>query len=200
MKKFIWLAIMLLIMVSVVYAEDFVVTDAEYIVIQGQVSDSLGWAYGPPDSVRITVTDSAGTELSDAWYNSLDAQATLNGDMLVFFDQWGDINGSASIGVFSLTATFAETDGSSNKLYRQLVFSVRGVDYGVNDAHNSMKYLSYYWGVGADPGNYISLRPFGSYNKDTLYFRDSGDNTLFRIVYVRTVPGGPVDSILFLEP
>jgi len=95
----------------------FVVTNEQYIVISGNVSDTLGRTRLTPDSVRIVVTDSAGTELNDAWYNSGDAQATVNGDVLTFFDQFNDINGGAEIGVFSLMATFASDNQGSVDLY-----------------------------------------------------------------------------------
>jgi hypothetical protein len=111
----IYLALLVLFMaVSIVWAGGtFTVTETEYIVISGNTSDTLGREMITPDSIRIVVSDSAGTELHDAWYESVDAQCVLNGDVITFFDQWEDINGAASIGIFSIVATIA-SDGSGN--------------------------------------------------------------------------------------
>lgn len=91
----------------------FIVTESQYIVISGNTSDTLGRTMITPDSIRIVVTDSAGTELHDAWYASSDAQCALNGDVITFFDQWEDIDGSASTGIFSVMATIA-SDAQGN--------------------------------------------------------------------------------------
>ena len=58
------------------------------ITISGRTLDSSGF-YITPDSVRI-VLYLDGAELSDAWYNSTDAQAAALNDMLVFTDQVKD--------------------------------------------------------------------------------------------------------------
>jgi hypothetical protein len=91
----------------------FIVTESQYIVISGTTSDTLGRTMITPDSIRIVVTDSAGTELHDAWYENADAQCALNGDVIAFFDQWEDINGAASTGIFSIMATIA-SDAQGN--------------------------------------------------------------------------------------
>jgi len=54
-----------------------------------------------PDSVRVIVTLD-GTELTDAWYNSADAQCNSANDALVFVDQLQDIDGAGGDGVYSV--------------------------------------------------------------------------------------------------
>jgi hypothetical protein len=54
-----------------------------------------------PDSVRVIVTLD-GTELTDSWYNSVDAQCNSTNDALVFFDQLQDIDGAGGDGVYAI--------------------------------------------------------------------------------------------------
>ena len=136
--KYLLMVVVLLALAVPALAEDFVVTEAEYVVISGNVSDTLGRTRLTPDSIRIVVTDSAGTELFDAWFESADAQAALNGDVLTFFDQWEDINGAASVGVFSIMATIA-SDGQNNvDLYSNYNYTLRGVTIGVEATFNEV--------------------------------------------------------------
>lgn len=138
MMKYLWTILILLTMSATALAEDFVVSSDEYIVVSGNVSDTLGRTRLTPDSIRIVVTDSALTELHDAWYESADAQATLNGDVISFSDQWNDINGAASVGIFSLMVTIA-SDGQNNiDLFSNYNYTIRGVTVGVEQTFNEV--------------------------------------------------------------
>lgn len=125
--KYLWTFLVVLALSVPALAEDFVVTEAQYIVISGNTSDTLGRAMITPDSIRIVVTDSAGTELFDAWFESADAQCALNGDIITFFDQWEDINGAASVGVFSIVATIASDADNNIDVYHNQNYTLRGV-------------------------------------------------------------------------
>ncbi len=126
MKRLLYI-ICLMALSSFAFAEDFIVTEAQYVVISGNVSDTVGRTMITPDSIRIVVTDSAGTELFDDWFNSGDAQASLNGDMITFFDQWEDINGAASVGIFHITATIASDADNDIDVYSNQNYTLRGV-------------------------------------------------------------------------
>jgi hypothetical protein len=112
----------------------FVVTESQYIVISGNTSDTLGRTMITPDSMRIVVADSAGTELHDAWYDSTDAQCALNGDVITFFDQWEDINGSASTGIFSIMATIASDAQGNIDVFGNQNYVVICADTAMNNA------------------------------------------------------------------
>jgi hypothetical protein len=84
--------------------------------------------------MRIVVADSAGTELHDAWYDSTDAQCALNGDVITFFDQWEDINGSASTGIFSIMATIASDAQGNIDVFGNQNYVVICADTAMNNA------------------------------------------------------------------
>jgi len=121
-----------------VLAEDFIVTEAEYVVISGNPSDTLGRTRLTPDSIRIVVSDSAQTELFDAWFEDADDQATLNGDVITFSDQWEDINGAASVGVFSIMVTIASDAQNDIDLFSNYNYTLRGVTAGVEQTFNDL--------------------------------------------------------------
>lgn len=125
MKKLIFCLMMLLPIGAV--AENFIVTEAQFVVITGNTLDTLGRTMITPDSIRIVVTDSAGTELFDAWFEDADAQCTLNGDVITFFDQWEDINGAADFGTFSIMATIASDADNNIDVYSNQNYTLRGV-------------------------------------------------------------------------
>lgn len=115
----------------------FVVTESQYIVISGNTSDTLGRTMITPDSIRIVIADSAGTELHDAWYDSSDAQCALNGDVITFFDQWEDIDGSASSGIFSIMATIASDAQGDVDVFSNQNYVVICVDTAMNNAFSA---------------------------------------------------------------
>jgi len=115
----------------------FVVTESQYIVISGNTSDTLGRTMITPDSIRIVIADSAGTELHDAWYDSSDAQCALNGDVITFFDQWEDIDGSASTGIFSIMATIASDAQGDVDVFSNQNYVVICVDTTMNNAFSA---------------------------------------------------------------
>jgi hypothetical protein len=127
-----------LLLCGPVLGEDFIVTEAEYVVISGNVSDTLGRTRLTPDSIRIVVTDSAGTELFDAWFEAADAQCVLNGDVITFFDQWEDINGAADIGVYSIMATISSDAQNNVDLFSNYNYTLRGVTVGVEQTFNEV--------------------------------------------------------------
>jgi phosphotransferase system HPr-like phosphotransfer protein len=116
-----------------------IVTQTQYVVVSGNCADTLGRTRLTPDSIRIVVTDSAGTELHDAWYEDADAQAVLNGDVLTFTDQWQDINGAATTGVFSLMVTIASDAQGNVDVYDNYAYTVISPDYSVEDVHDYAK-------------------------------------------------------------
>ena len=122
-----------------ILAEDFIVTEAEYVPISGNVSDTLGRTRLTPDSIRITVMDSNLTELFDAWFEPADAQCALNGDIIGFSDQWEDINGAASIGLFHITATIASDGQGDVDVFSQDKYTLRGVTLGVNQTFDTVQ-------------------------------------------------------------
>ena len=136
--KYLRTIMVLLILCVPALAEDYIVTEAEYIVISGNVSDTLGRTRLTPDSMRIVVNDSAGTELFDDWFNDGDATATLNGDILTFFDQWEDINGAASVGIFHIMVTIASDGQGDVDLFSNYNYTLRGVTVGVNQTFNEV--------------------------------------------------------------
>lgn len=138
--KNLWLIMALLMLGVPAFAQNFIVTEAEYVVISGNLSDTLGRTRLTPDSIRIVVTDSAQTELFDAWFNDADVQCTLNGDIIAFSDQWEDINGGADIGVFSITAIIAGTQNSI-EVFSEYNYTLRGVTVGVNQTFNVVAYI-----------------------------------------------------------
>jgi len=115
----------------------FVVTESQYIVISGNTSDTLGRTMITPDSIRIVVADSAGVELHDAWYDSSDVQCALNGDVITFFDQWEDIDGSASTGIFSIMATIASDAQGDVDVFSNQNYVVICVDSSMNNAFSA---------------------------------------------------------------
>ena len=126
MKKILFMLMFMLLPIGAV-AEDFIVTEAQYVVISGNTLDTLGRTMIEPDSIRIVVTDSSGTELFDAWFEPADAQCALNGDVITFFDQWEDINGAASVGTFSIMATIASDADNNIDVYSNQNYTLRGV-------------------------------------------------------------------------
>jgi hypothetical protein len=122
-------AVLLCLMSSTSWAADFEVTQNEFITICSQPSDTLGRTMLVADSIRITVYDSAMTELHDAWYEDVDAAAVLNTDVLCFSDNWGDINGANNAtGHFFIHATVA-SDGQGNvDVFSNLSFTVLCID------------------------------------------------------------------------
>lgn len=139
--KYFWTILILLAISVPVMAEDFEVTEAQYVVITGNVSDTLGRTRITPDSMRIVVTDSAGTELFDAWFESADDQCKLNGNVIVFIDQWEDINGAASIGIFNIMVTIA-SDGSGNiDLFSNQNYTLKGLTTPTETAFNKSAYF-----------------------------------------------------------
>jgi len=132
---------LLALCVPVLAGGTFTVTEAQYIVISGNTSDTLGREMITPDSIRIVVSDSAGTELFDAWFESADDQCALNGDIITFFDQWEDINGAASTGVFSIVATIASDADNDIDLFSNQNYVVIGVDEKVEDTYNEIGYI-----------------------------------------------------------
>ncbi len=126
MKKILFVLMFMLLPIGAV-AEDFIVTEAQYVVISGNTLDTLGRTMIEPDSIRIVVTDSNGTELFDAWFEAADAQCALNGNVITFFDQWEDINGAASVGVFSIMATIASDADNNIDVYSNQNYTLRGV-------------------------------------------------------------------------
>ena len=125
--KYLWLLLSLLIIAGPIFAEDFEVTEAQYVVITGQPSDTLGRTMLIPDSIRIVVTDSAQTELHDAWYLPAADQVTLNGDVIAFTDQWEDINGAASVGVFNIMVTIASDAQGNVDVFTNYNYTLKGL-------------------------------------------------------------------------
>jgi len=92
----------------------FAAQTGQIVISKAGVLDTLGRAMVTPDSMRITVSDSAGAELFDSWFEAADSTCNLNGDNIVFFDTWGDINGSNNaVGTFHISVVVA-SDGSGN--------------------------------------------------------------------------------------
>ncbi len=128
MKYFMVIMVLLALCVPAL-AEDFEVTASQYVVVGGSITDTLGRVNLTPDSIRITVADSAGTELFDAWFNNADGQCTLNGDVITFHDQWNDINGASAasdIGIFHIVAVVASVHNTT-KVYSNYNYTLRGL-------------------------------------------------------------------------
>ncbi len=136
------LAIMILLVLSVpALGGTYMVTEAQYVIVSGNVSDTLGREMITPDSIRIVVTDSAGTELFDAWFEAADAQCALNGDVIAFFDQWEDINGAADIGIFSLAVTIASDADNNIDLFSPQSHVIIGVTNTVEATFNEIGWI-----------------------------------------------------------
>jgi hypothetical protein len=134
MRKLSVLFILIAFTTPVFAGGTFVVTESQYIVISGNTPDTLGRTMIEPDSIRITVVDSAGIELHDAWYDSSDVQCMLNGDIITFFDQWEDINGSDSTGIFNIMVTIASDAQGDVDVFSNQNYVVICVDTAVNNA------------------------------------------------------------------
>lgn len=117
----------------------FIVTATGYVVVSGNCADTLGRTRLTPDSMRIVVTDSAGTELHDAWYEDADAQAVLNGDVLTFTDQWQDINGAATTGTFSMMVTIASDAQGNVDVFDNYSYTIISPDVALEDTYNNVK-------------------------------------------------------------
>ena len=71
MKKILMTLMIMLFSIGVM-AEDFIVTEAQYVVISGNTLDTLGRPMIEPDSMRIVVTDSAVMEVFADWFEVAD--------------------------------------------------------------------------------------------------------------------------------
>jgi len=92
-------------------------------MISHGVPDSAGLAYTAADSVQITVMFQDGTEsMAATWFNNADAQAVLSNGKLYFYDVWTDMNGSDSLGAYTVTARWY--DGSDAALDYQETYTV----------------------------------------------------------------------------
>lgn len=137
MKFFLAMLMVLSFALPIMAGGTFTVTETQYVVVSGNTSDTLGREMLTPDSMRIVVTDSAGTELFDAWFENADAQCALNGDVITFFDQWEDIDGAASTGVFSLMVTIASNENSV-EVFSNQSYVIVGVDESVEQTYNEV--------------------------------------------------------------
>ena len=152
MKYF--LTIMVLLALSVpAFAGTFIVTNPQYITVSGNVSDTLGRTRIEPDSIRIVVTDSAGTELFDDWFNSGDANCYLNGNIITYANTWNAINGGAELGIFSLLTTIASDGSGDIDLFSNQNYVVIGVDTTLNNALTAVQAL----GGASPPSNWADM-------------------------------------------
>ena len=136
--RYLWMTIILLVLAVPALAEDKTLTVAEYFIWSGNPSDTLGRTRLTPDSIRIAVVDSSLTELYDAWFEAADAQCALNGDIIAFSDQWGDINGASTVGHFSVTITIASDAQGNVDVYTNYHASVECVTVSVEATHNEV--------------------------------------------------------------
>lgn len=74
---------------------------------------------GVPDSIRIQVFRN-GSELSDAWFNSADAEASAIDNWLIFTDQLQDIDGAGGVGQYLILAQAYDNDSS---LYTPFIYN-----------------------------------------------------------------------------
>lgn len=121
------LTLVLLALAITASAEDFTVSSAEYIVVTGSTTDTVGRKPLIPDSIVIFIADSAQTTLHDASYTSAAAQASLDGNYITFSDQWNDINGAATIGIFHMTVTTWSDADNNVDVSSERHYTIRGV-------------------------------------------------------------------------
>lgn len=139
--KYIWMTIVLLALAVPALAEDFIVTNSEYIVVSGSTSDTLGRTPLVPDSIHIFICDSAQTTLHDAAYTSSDDQASLDGEHMKFSDQWNDLNGGAEVGVFHMTVTVWSDADNNIDVSSEREYTIRGVTVSVNQTFNEVGFI-----------------------------------------------------------
>lgn len=139
-KTLLSIALILLVAIPAFAGGTQVLTQTEYFIAsQAGVLDTLGRAMVTPDSMRIAVSDSNGTELFDAWFEAADAQCNLNGDNIVFFDQWQDINGAANAaGKFNVSVTYASDGSGDVDVFSHDNFVVVAVDQALTTHYDEL--------------------------------------------------------------
>ena len=103
---------------------------SEQITVSTQSIFNCG-AYGEPDSVRIIVYRN-GAEVFDDWFNSADDQAASLNGMLVFTDQFQDIDGAGGTGHYEVCAGAYDDDSTLYTWY------ARDVQIGLLDTTNAI--------------------------------------------------------------
>ncbi len=100
-----------------------------------------------PDSIRIQVLRN-GTELSDAWYNTADAECSANGGWLIFTDQLQDIDGAGGDGHYVILGRAYDLDSS---LYTPWVYNFDvGIWTSVDNIEDSLESQDGWVGTSAN--------------------------------------------------
>jgi hypothetical protein len=127
-----------------------------------------------PDSVRIQVFKN-GSELSDNWYNSSDAEASAVDDWLLFTDQFQDIDGNGGEGQYIVLCRGYDKDST---LYTPFIYNFQvGLDVNIaaisNDSAAADSLEEVYNGNGATM-NLTQLNIQSDGNKIALNLNGSG--------------------------
>lgn len=127
-----------------------------------------------PDSVRIQVFKN-GIELSDGWYNSADAEASVIDGWLFFTDQLQDIDGSGGAGHYLILSRAYDNDST---LYTPYIYNIQvGLDVNIvaisGDSAVADSLEEIYNGGGATM-NLNQMNIISSGNNTALYIKGSG--------------------------